>query len=302
MDFVKEQDVALFQHHQQAVHLTGSADVLRKFGMAVRTDLTGDDLGEPIHIDVYERELVNAVEKRAEASGKTVVPIIVSTNNALHAVMQTAQAIGAQELILGTSEKFTPDQQLDHMAFYWTQIHGGHPTPLTIRIVGGNREFFSDLAGGSRIPKMKEPKANSLEELRAASKGVNLVLMLHDGTQASSDLFQSLLMMLDPHVGFQVIEAIGGANGRLDGDIREARRLGRVAKLVVLPGTKGFVDELIRVIRDFDVDVVISRMPLATLTGRNGETISSWSKQVLSQTNCQVFFAAESPETDVRNQ
>jgi amino acid transporter/nucleotide-binding universal stress UspA family protein len=257
---------------------------------------------EPVHIDVYERELVNAVEKRAEAAGKTVVPIIVSTNNALHAVMQTAQAIGAQELILGTSEKFTPEQQLDHLDFYWTHLHGGHPTPLTVRIVGGNREFFSDFAGGSRTPKVKERKVKSLDELRAASNGVNLVLLLYDGTQESSDLFQSLVMMIDPHVGFQVIETSEEAKSRLDGDIREARRLGRVAKVVSLPGTAGFVDELIRVILDADVDIVIARMPLASLTGRNGDTISSWSEQVLRQTDCRVFFAAESPETDVRHQ
>ena len=61
------------------------------------------------------------------------------------------------------------------------------------------------------------------------------------------------------------------------------------------------VTTLIRDIRDFDVDVVIARMPLATLVRKNGDAISSWSEQVLRQTDCQVFFAAESPVTDVRN-
>ena len=257
---------------------------------------------EPAPVDIYERELMDAVEKRGEAAGKTIVPIIVSTNNALHAIMQTTQAIGAQELILGASERFMPDQQLDHMAFYWTHLHGGHPTPLTIRIVGGNCEFFSDLGGGQRIPKAKEQKAGSLDELRAASGGVNLVLVLYDGTQASSDLFQSLLMMLDPHVGFQVIETSEAAKERLDDDIREARRLGRVTKLVALPGKASFVDELVRVILDSDIDVVIARMPLATVTGRNGETSSSWSEQVLRQTKCRVFLAAELPEADADRQ
>lgn len=163
-------------------------------------------------------------------------------------------------------------------------------------------QFFSDLAGGSRVPKMTEREANSLEELRAAPNGVNRVLLLYDGTQGSSDVFRSLLTMLDPHVGFHVMRTTDEAKSRLDGDIREAGRLGRVAKLVVLPGTADFVDELVRVIRDNGIDVVVARMSLATLTGRTGATISSWSDDVLHQTGCRVFFAAESPAAEVQHQ
>lgn len=170
---------------------------------------------------------MDAVAKRAEAAGKTVTPILVSTNNALHAVLQTAKAIGAQELIVGASEKFLPDQQLDQMAFYWINLHGGDTAPLTIRIVTDNRDVYLDLAGGCRIPKMTERAARSVDELRTSGSGVDRVLLLHDGTQQSSDLFKSLLTMLDPHVTFEVVQTTAGKNDWLIRDVEESRRLRR---------------------------------------------------------------------------
>ena len=53
-----------------------------------------------------ERRLMTAVVQRAELAGKEVIPILVSTNNGLHAVLQTAKALGAQELIVGASGQY----------------------------------------------------------------------------------------------------------------------------------------------------------------------------------------------------
>ncbi len=80
-----------------------------------------------------------------------------------------------------------------------------------MRIVSHDREVHLDLAGGNRIPKISERQARSVAELRAAGVGVSRVLLIHDGTSSSHDLFQSVLTMLDPLVtlGLAVVPAAG---------------------------------------------------------------------------------------------
>src|SRR5262249_58315257 len=122
------------------------------------------------------------------------------TNNPLHAVLNTAKDLQAHELIVGASNKYTADEQMEQIAFYWISLHGGNPAPLTVRILSRDRDMYLDLAGGNRIPKISERKARSVAELRAAGVGVDRVLLAHDRRPANNDLFQAVLTMLDPQV------------------------------------------------------------------------------------------------------
>ena len=110
-------------------------------------------------LDTYDQDLMTAVVERAEKSGKEVVPLIVPTNNPLYAVVRTANDLQVQELIVGVSNKNTADEQLDQLAFYWFNLCDGAPRPLTVRILSRDREVHLDLAGGNRIPKISERKA-----------------------------------------------------------------------------------------------------------------------------------------------
>ena len=56
---------------------------------------------------------MTAVVDRAERAGKEVRPLIVPTNNPLHAVLKTAQDLQVQELMMGASNKYTADEQLE---------------------------------------------------------------------------------------------------------------------------------------------------------------------------------------------
>ena len=80
-------------------------------------------------LDAYDQKLMTAVVDRAEKAGKQVKPLIVPTNNPLHAVLKTAMDLQAQELILGASNKYTVDEQLEQIAFYWINLHGGIARP-----------------------------------------------------------------------------------------------------------------------------------------------------------------------------
>src|SRR5205823_11552877 len=107
-------------------------------------------------LDAYDQQLMTAVVQRAERAGKQVRPMIVPTNNPLHAVLRTAKDLQAHELIVGASNKYTADEQLEQIAFYWISMHHGEPAPLTVRIMSRDRDVALDLGGGNRIPKISE--------------------------------------------------------------------------------------------------------------------------------------------------
>ena len=174
---------------------------------------------------------MTAVVERAEKAGKHVKPLIVPTNNPLHAVLKTAQDLHSQEAEIGASNKFTAEEQLDQISLYWISLHDGKPPPRTVRILNRNRDIHFDLEGGNRIPKIGERQLRSVAELRAAGVGVNRVLFVHDGTPASSDLFLWVLTVLDPQVVFDLFsipaaEPHAAAADVLDHDCQQAQRLG----------------------------------------------------------------------------
>jgi len=168
-------------------------------------------------IDAYEQELMTAVVQRAELAGKEVKPLIIPTNNPLHAVLKTAKDIQAHELVIGASNKYTADEQFEQIAFYWISLHEGTPAPLTVRVLSRERDMYLDLAGGNRIPKISERRARSVDELRAAGVGVDRVLVLHDGSPANSDLFSSVMTMLDEKVALGLASIVSPGSDPLNG-------------------------------------------------------------------------------------
>jgi nucleotide-binding universal stress UspA family protein len=186
-----------------------------------------------------------------------------------------------QELILGLSNKFTAEEQLDQIAFYWIELHAGQPTPLTVRILSRNRDVSLDLEGGSRIPKASEHAARSVAELRAAGLGVRRVLLVHDGTPASSSLFEAVLTMLDAGVDLG-LAAVPSANGdALHYEQDLARQLGREVHLYETAGEPG--PEIVRLARDEHFDVVIVLSDL-----RPGRPGAAWLDHVLDHAPCPV--------------
>ena len=155
--------------------------------------------------DRYDQQLMTAVVTLAEKAGKEATPLILPTNNPLYAIVNTAATLQAQELILGASNQYSPDEQLEQIAFYWINVHQGVMEPLTVRILSRNRDVYLDLGGGNRIPKISERQARSVAELRSAGVGVSHAMLVHADTPESSDLFKAVLTMLDPQVALTVV-------------------------------------------------------------------------------------------------
>src|SRR5262249_58048348 len=133
-----------------------------------KTLMGGGPAPDQSQLDTYDQELMTAVVQRAELAGKQVHPLIVPTNNPVYALLRTAKDLNVPELVIGASNKFTADEQLDQISLLWINLHDGNTAPLTVRILSKDRDLHFDLGGANRIPRAGESKARSAAALRRA--------------------------------------------------------------------------------------------------------------------------------------
>ncbi|MEX0610613.1 MAG: universal stress protein, partial [Pirellulales bacterium] len=245
-------------------------------------------------LDAYDQQLLTAVVNHAERLGKTVRPLLVPTNNALHAVLNTAKDLPAQEVILGASNKYTVEEQLDQVALYWISLHGGRPPGLTVHIDSADRNVAYDLDGGNRIPKAAERQARSVADLRAAGIGVRRVLLAHDGTRASRDVFEWVFTMLAADVALDIVpvppaEPIS-ANGEnpIELDRQWAEQLSRTVNVLAAERQSG--QEIVRLIGEGSYDAIV--LPASSVPLTASAEADDWAMYVVQHAPCGVFIAA----------
>jgi amino acid transporter len=254
---------------------------------------SSNGLPDQSDLDAYDQQLMTAVVDRAEKAGKEVKPLIVPTNNPLHAILQTAKDIQAHELIVGASNKYTADEQLEQIAFYWISLHDGQPAPLTVRILSRERDMYLDLAGGNRIPKVTERSARSVGELRAAGVGVDRVLLLHDGSPANSDLFQAVLTMLADEVVLGLAPVVPAGSDPLNGhsivhqDEERARQLDRPLRVHSLPASDG--PGIVELARTELYDLIILPLPADSPSDPLGH-LDARGQYIVRHAHCRVML------------
>jgi amino acid transporter/nucleotide-binding universal stress UspA family protein len=262
--------------------------------MTAKVTPPGETPSDGLNLDPYDQELMTAVVQRAEKAGKQVKPLILPTNNALYAIIRTAKDLQVQELVVGASNKYTADEQLDQIAFYWMNLHEGQSVPLTVRILGRDRDVLLDLGGGNRIPKISERQARSVAELRAAGVGVDRVLLAHYGDPESGDLFDAVLTMLDPQVALTLVfveaEPAIPTNGNniLQRNLQRAQQLGRAVQLHALRDSDAG-SEIVRLAREDKYDLLI--VGLHPTTAEHQKPALDV-QQILRNAPCQVFLAS----------
>ena len=131
-------------HLQKILHETDTetTDIVVMIGRLITdkyTSMTDSDL----HPE--EQELFSAVVDIAERIGKSVHTIVIPTNNAFYAIMNTAYSLGAREVFLGKSEKINPDIQLEQLALLWGTLNSDESRHIIIRIITSNREYKVEL-------------------------------------------------------------------------------------------------------------------------------------------------------------
>ncbi len=96
-------------------------------------------------IDSESEELFSEVIKLAEREGKTVIPIVVPTNNVAYAVAHTAAQLGAEEVIMGMPAGYPADVQLQQFAIHWGMVEADEKHKLLLRSIGAKNELRVDL-------------------------------------------------------------------------------------------------------------------------------------------------------------
>ena len=94
-----------------------------------------------------EEELFTRVIEIAEKVGRTVTLLSVPTNDPYYVMARVAYDLNAQELVLGKSEKFSPEVQMEEIAVSWGSVTpwNEEPRPLRIRIIWDGSELKEDL-------------------------------------------------------------------------------------------------------------------------------------------------------------
>ncbi len=92
-------------------------------------------------VGIHEEELFTQVIKVAEKEGKGVLPIVIPTNNAAYAIAHTAAQIGANEVFLGTSERYPAEFQLQQFALYWGMVQADESHHIVVRTIGPKGEL-----------------------------------------------------------------------------------------------------------------------------------------------------------------
>ena len=82
-----------------------------------------------------EQAIFTAVVDLAEKHGKTVIPLVLTSNDALFAVARMAHELAASEVVFGRSGSLAPDVQAESFAIRWGAVEPSFDRDLTVRIV-----------------------------------------------------------------------------------------------------------------------------------------------------------------------
>jgi amino acid transporter len=259
--------------------------------MTAKTTPKGESNMDAGELDAYDRELMTAVVQRAELSGKVVHPLVVPTNNPVYALLRTAKELQVHELVIGASNKFTADEQLDQVALLWINLHGGNTAPLTVRILSKDRDLHFDLGGGNRIPRAGESKARSVADLRNAGIGVDRVLLVQRDSRTGLDIFQSILTMLDPAVKLDILVMPPDAApaDALRVIEEQSKQVGRDVASKTLDGD--LAAGILQQAKEAEHDLIILPLP-EELDRTRPLPLPDWTREVLQSARCRVLLIA----------
>jgi hypothetical protein len=207
--------------------------------------------------------------------------------------LRTARDLNVQELVIGASNIFTADEQLDQVALVWINLHGGDTAPLTVRILSKDRDLHFDLGGGNRIPLAGESKARSVAELRKAGVGADRVLLVQHDSRSGLDIFQSILTTLDPAVDLKILilEPDPGEPGADSAHTIEdqAKQVGRKISVSSLNGDVG--PSIVRQAKEGSFDLIV--VPLPDEMDRSKQLAApAWVQHVLQHAHSRVLLVA----------
>jgi amino acid transporter len=97
--------------------------------------------GDMVSMSSEEDLLFTRVISLAEKHGKSVVPLIVISNDPFYAITHTAQEIGASEVVVGVSGRVSMEAQLERLAMTLGAQQMASGKTIRFRIVGEGKEM-----------------------------------------------------------------------------------------------------------------------------------------------------------------
>jgi amino acid transporter len=82
-----------------------------------------------------EQAIFTAVVDLAEKHGKSVVPLVLTSNDMFFAIARTAQELDAREVVFGRSAKLAADVQAESFAIRWGAVEPDGERDMAVRIV-----------------------------------------------------------------------------------------------------------------------------------------------------------------------
>jgi len=92
-----------------------------------------------------ERNVFTRVILTAEKHGRTVFPILLSSNDPFYAMSQLAYAAKASRIVMGVSGVHGADAQLERLAMAWGAIKANTEKPITAAVLWQGREMSCEL-------------------------------------------------------------------------------------------------------------------------------------------------------------
>ena len=117
------------------------SDTIDVVVLTVRVEHGPGANGTDGHCSPEERAIFTAVVNRAEEHGKTVTPLVVSSNDLLFAIARAAKELDAREVVLGRSAKFAPDFQAESFALRWGAVEDDESRDMLVRVVSEREDL-----------------------------------------------------------------------------------------------------------------------------------------------------------------
>jgi len=89
--------------------------------------------------------IFTAVVDLAERLGKSVVPLVLSSNDAFFAIARTAQELGATEVVLGRSGKLSAELQAETFALRWGAVEPNPDRRMVVRVASEREDLRYEL-------------------------------------------------------------------------------------------------------------------------------------------------------------
>jgi amino acid transporter len=113
--------------------------------LTVRTEkgLASSDGGQVF--SAAEEKLFSKVVKVCEDHGRAVTPLVVVSNDQVYAIARIAYLLGVDEVVMGVSERFNPDIQLENFAMHWGSLGDAEEHHVNVRVLSDNQDIRAEI-------------------------------------------------------------------------------------------------------------------------------------------------------------